>query len=316
MTDHNQNWKVRPLDPEADKFRLSELWEECFGAKVSPDEIARRIRDSSPDRPALRLSAEIDGLVVGSARATYFGSDPEVWHLVVGVGKAYRGRGIGSKLLQECEAFAVSKGAKSLSTNYDLSTEGGPYFAEKHGYKVFQESIGSQVEFATYEGQISDRDDGITFASYDQLDPEERYERFFSLVSDTEKDVPGSENYGVMDRATFKEWITESKNFMPELTWFAVDGDQLVAVSMLRTINANQLDLLETDYTGVRREYRGKRLAQQTKTRVLLKAKELGCGLCQTFNAASNEAMLAVNRKAGFTPYRTIREVTKKFGGE
>jgi ribosomal protein S18 acetylase RimI-like enzyme len=85
-----------------------------------------------PEVQYIRLNArDIDGQVVGGLRAVvamYWLRVEVLW-----VSEGFRGNGIGSRLLSECEHLAVTIGAKNAAL--ETFEWQAPSFYEKHGYE-------------------------------------------------------------------------------------------------------------------------------------------------------------------------------------
>ena len=66
-------------------------------------------------------------------------------------------------------------------------------------------------------------------------------------------------------------------------------------------------------FTGVDREYRGRRLAQALKALSIRFAQEYGADYIITHNDSQNGPMLAINRKLGYQPlpgvYRMVKQL-------
>jgi GNAT superfamily N-acetyltransferase len=78
----------------------------------------------------------------------------------------------------------------------------------------------------------------------------------------------------------------------------AVDEGAYVGQSNLW--RSNIPGTLNTGFTGVLREHRGRGLATALKVRVLARARELGCDRVLTWNDATNAGMLGINQRLGF----------------
>lgn len=78
----------------------------------------------------LDLTANIDGVEVGglSGQLIY----GWLWIMLLGVGTAHRGRGVGQALIEEAEAFARAHGA--IGMNVDTFAYQAPGFYERLGF--------------------------------------------------------------------------------------------------------------------------------------------------------------------------------------
>jgi GNAT superfamily N-acetyltransferase len=105
--------------------------------------------ETAPDEPdVLRLVAEVDGRVVGSAAARVVRPQPGAGYQLqrefaetrllvdaVVIEEAYRRRGVGERLMDAVEAWGREEGASvSLLDTYPESALSLPFFTERMGY--------------------------------------------------------------------------------------------------------------------------------------------------------------------------------------
>jgi GNAT superfamily N-acetyltransferase len=90
-----------------------------------------------------------------------------------------------------------------------------------------------------------------------------------------------------------------SPGSLPEAFFIAKAGDSYVGQSNL--IRSEELsDVLYTEFTGVRREHRGRGIAMALKLRAIDYAKRHGYREIRTWNSSLNAPMLGINVKLGF----------------
>ena len=94
--------------------------------------------------------------------------------------------------------------------------------------------------------------------------------------------------------------IFEDPGFLPQAWLVAYDGDTAVAMVNLFK-SADTIEVLETDLTGVRRDYRRRGLATTLKNQVIEIAKGLGARQIHTWNEENNP-MYQLNLRLGFQP--------------
>ncbi len=142
---------------------------------------------------------------------------------------------------------------------------------------------------------------GITFSTLEQelRDDPRCYEKLYDLVQTAFRDVP------VADTPTdtpYDQWVSfemKNPNLVPEAYMIAKDGDRYVGTSVVWRLKKEPHSLYQ-GLTGVLREYRGKGIAVALKLRVMDFARKNGFNHIRTFNASTNEGMLAINKKLGF----------------
>ncbi len=142
---------------------------------------------------------------------------------------------------------------------------------------------------------------GISFSTLKQElqnDPQ-CYEKLYDLVQTAFRDVP------IPDTPTdtpYDQWLAfemKSPNLIPEGYMIAKDKDRYVGTSVLWRIEKEPHSLVQ-GLTGVLREYRGKGIGVALKLRVMEFARNNGFDHIRTYNASTNEGMLAINKRLGF----------------
>lgn len=129
------------------------------------------------------------------------------------------------------------------------------------------------------------------------------------MHNDCDEDTPGIEKWGLATYEDFETDTFKSPKYDPKGLILAIDGDQMVALSW---VVKSEGGLWATHFTGVRREYRGRRIAQACKILALGYAKACGGKTCRTGNDTRNAAMLAINKKLGFQAQFGWKEMRKR----
>src|SRR3989442_1294557 len=154
-------------------------------------------------------------------------------------------------------------------------------------------------EFQKYSIKASQA--GIEFSTLEQElreDPE-CYRKLYALVQTAFRDVP------IADTPTdtpYDQWLAfemENPNLIPQAYVIAKDGERYVGTSVVWRLQKEPRSLYQ-GLTGVLREYRGKGIAVALKLKVFDFAKRNGFDNIRTFNASTNDGMLAINMKLGF----------------
>ena len=111
---------------------------------------------------------------------------------------------------------------------------------------------------------------GIQFTTLADLQDEASEIKLYELYVETSKDNPGQ--YG--DVAPFEQW---KKEFFPanssreDWIFIAVDGNEMIGVSQL--FNTGEDGVAYTNYTGVKKDYRGRGIAKALKVMTINTAK-------------------------------------------
>ena len=108
-------------------------------------------------------------------------------------------------------------------------------------------------------------------------------------------DVPSSVEYVPEPYEEWAAWM-QPPAVLPERIWVAVVDGQPVGYSYL----AYRVSLVETGFTGVLREHRGKGIARALKLATLVQAIDLGVKTVQTDNDSENAPILHLNEELGY----------------
>jgi ribosomal protein S18 acetylase RimI-like enzyme len=101
--------QIRGFDFPSDYEQVIELWQSIErGVHLGRSDTLTEIEKKISRDPDLFLVAEFDGRIIGAVIGGFDGRRGLIYHLAVA--SAFRGRGIGSKLMQEVESRLRAKG--------------------------------------------------------------------------------------------------------------------------------------------------------------------------------------------------------------
>lgn len=101
--------RIREFRFPADYQSVYELWESMEkGVKVGRSDMPAEIEKKISRDPDLFLVAEADGCIIGSVIGGFDGRRGLIYHLAVSA--SFRGKGVGSRLMDEVEARLRAKG--------------------------------------------------------------------------------------------------------------------------------------------------------------------------------------------------------------
>ncbi len=268
--------------------------------------------DSTRDRALFfrRWVWEAGGALLGAATLSHMDwmYHPDRYFGYVQVLPAARGRGIGSALYAVVVAAARARGAESLRTQVKESWPEGLRFLAARDYVAGNRELESSLDLTGFDpgrftgAQAAAEATGLRLLNYAELaDDPERDRKLWDFDALVGADMPMPEPYTVPPFDVFQRKYLRHPLFYPEGFLVAVAADGLyVGVSMLQLSNAP--GRLMTGFTGVRREWRGKGVATGLKVTVLSRAKAAGYREVRTGNDSTNDGMLGINRRLGFTP--------------
>lgn len=233
---------------------------------------------------------------------------------------AHVGHGVGAALYETLESVAKQHGASELCTEVLASNPRAERYARDRGFAVYNRRIESRLTLDTVVPERiargidthTDRlfDTGVRIASYRQLAlavagaPRHLYDLIVELWRDVPFGIRGAD-------PTFESFLDEELGdpaFRPAGTFVALDGASWVGLCAQSAGDGH----LMTSMTGVVRAWRRHGLARWLKLHSIRYALEVETREIRTFNDASNEGMLALNRALGFVPVETDLRMKKE----
>jgi mycothiol synthase len=278
----------------ADEWRV---WEE-----ISPDESLIRI---SVEDPAGRIAA-MANVSAGGSVPTSDGAQSGS----VSVGRAHRGKGIGSSLLAVIVDEAIRRKAPRLLAGASAAHTDALEWAAKRGFREIGRRIEAYVELAKFDSapfknRIDEiRRSGIRFRTVAEILEDRDHdgrESFIRSLYDAEMpmwdDIPWAVPAPHWPYERFRQMTLESGQMIPDASVVAYDGERIAG---LTTTLKRQSQDANTWFTGVGRDYRGRGLGTAIKVEALSRAKAKGLRAMLTTNDEPNKAMREINAKLGY----------------
>lgn len=264
---------IRVAESDADL----DLWARIRSAASPREELQRPRR--SPDR-LLLLAGEI-----GCARSGRSDLEGHTSINVYVVPDA-RGRGLGAALFDRSLEHARKLGLARLFTTVDALSEPGLAFAAARGF----EEVGREVELRRPVGDEREPEPlpGIEVVSLAER-PELLEAAYDAIAVEAYADVPIPGSYAL----TREKWLEEEGGGIPEASFVALDGDELVGWAGMQA-------RAEHGLTAVRRSHRGRGIATHLKRHQLAWAAAAGIPELATFTQGRNDAMQRVNERLGY----------------
>lgn len=248
-----------------------------------------------------------DGLLVGYGNVVA-GALNKPGHVKVGVrvDEPFRNQGVGSQVYAEVLRLAMAQNPTRLEANVREKRPSDISWAERRGFQKEWHLFESKLDLTGFDATTfadsvkAAEASGIRFTSlaeYEQTD--EVLRRFMDHFWDFGLDVPGQEGLPKPTFELFKKMMIEDPLWDSAGVILAVDGDRWAALAV---VNKQHSGEYYNGFTGVHREYRGRRLALPVKLMATEYVRSKGAAFIRTNNHSVNERMLAVNRKMGYQP--------------
>lgn len=250
--------------------------------------------------------AEAEGEIVGSAWANFEWSVPtpgkgRFW---IAVPPSLRGRGTGSALFEQVDAYLRGCGAWRMRSHVD-GDPAGERFLRARGFARRDADLVSQLDLAGAELTEPVVPAGFRIAPLGEV-RDRVVEDLFAICAAGEIDMPGDEPETAM---TIEDWKLDDFG-MPDLSdegsFVALQGERAVSLAFLaidprRRLAYNQM-------TATLPELKRRGLALAVKLAAARWAQENGFERILTENDEANAGMLAINRRLG---YRFLYEQTR-----
>jgi GNAT superfamily N-acetyltransferase len=264
-----------------------ELWRQVRLAVVPgerADSVAGIRASDSPAR--LLLIAEQDGVLAGSGIAD--DSSLTGGFVCPRVLPAARRRGVGTAMLRALAQHCQDRGHATVAALAD--DEGSAAFARWSGFT----EVNREVEMLRTIGdepppEIPAGVEIVTAADRPGV-WDEAYDRVHATLADTA--------HGSVPRVSREEWHRDWTK-TPEASFAALAGGEVIGVASL-LLDPGQPTRAETGYTAVRREWRGKGVADALKRSTLAWAAGHGIAEVYTWTQQGNARMRAVNERLGY----------------
>lgn len=256
--------------------------------------------------PALttrRLVAEDGaGQVVGYV-ITHFGREAPTrgWYAWVAVHPGHRRKGAGAALFEAVARFVAEQGGTRMISRCAGTDDESFAWAQRRGFAMERQRTESVLDLTTWDGSRFAghldrcRASGITFVTATAI-PEEMLEEVYACDVETSHDHPEYDGHDM----PYSEWLHIMRtNTRPKFFAFAMDGSHVAGFSIIDLPVVPGAGAF-TDYTCMRRAYRGRGLALAVKLLTVEAAIARGVSYMRTNNNPENGPMLAVNAKLGY----------------
>jgi mycothiol synthase len=221
--------------------------------------------------------------------------------------------GIGSYLYDTLLAEAKKRGATGLRCDVRENSASGRSFLAKRAFRERRRRWRSSLEVASADtSQLGSlvraiASGGIEFTtlSREGVNDLQVLKRVHDLDVVAGKDVPRNGAYSPFSFDLFRRFFLEGESFLPDAWFLAKEENQYVGISSGAREPA-QPQVLQQYFTGVRPEFRRRKIALALKLMLIDYAKRNGYARIETWNDSLNAPMWTLNKGLGF---RKVREM-------
>ena len=222
---------------------------------------------------------------------------PGQCHFFLDVAAAHRRRGIGAELCRRAEAFARQRKARLLYT--ETSDPNAAPFLTARGFAELERFFPSHIDlnafdparFADALGRVTAQ--GFRLTTYAGMGDSPQNRRSLHALEQIARASQPFREVKAYVPIPFAKWEQEFAAWNPETIFLALAPSEPVWAGVVTG--------LEWYFTGVHPHWRGRGIATALKVLCLAEAKKRKMERMETENHEDNAAMLAVNRKLGFT---------------
>lgn len=274
---------------------------EIINAEVWSQRITEKHEDGTEN--FIRV-AEDDGVMVAFGLARYMPDSPRRTFAVRSVvDEPYQLQGLGGKLFQEAEDYALAHGAEWIRSFVKDDNELTLGFVERRGYQRRQHLQANVLEMSNVNWEAMSRwsePEGIQIRSLEDWGPTEPHRRaVFEAANRYDMDTPMVEDWGVYSSyESYERDIMKDPSYRTEGTFLAFAGDEIVGVHAIGYLDGETE--FTTSFCGVDKAHRGRGIARSLKAAGLRYAQSLGAEKIVTHNDSNNLPMLHINQSMGF----------------
>ncbi len=299
---------IRPATPD-DYESIAEL----LNTNHPPVPVtAAMLRENDQKQPdyckRARWVAEQDGVLVGMGmfEQSIYAYDPLAAHVRVVIHPNVQGQGIGQAVYATVEQGGWDAGITLLRGAVNEDKPRAIDFAQRLGYteekRVFESTLDvPSFDLTRFTDLLSTlAADGITVRPYSDMKKDSALDHaIYTLITTTVADVPIAVPYTLPSFDLFYKELFENPTVPHDGILLAMAGDEVVGITYHRVYNDEQMNI---NFSGVRREFRGRKIALGLKVAGAAFARARGTRILRTSNDSTNPSILAINGKLGFIP--------------
>jgi GNAT superfamily N-acetyltransferase len=205
----------------------------------------------------------------------------------------------------EVEERGRAEQAQVLQAFSHASDRGRISFLEARAYEQDRHERQWELDLVANRGRILElaqrardrmREQAVSLITLDRWDPPDALDQLYRLDMAATSDIPSTETFVPHDFENWQLWFKKPALHRDRF-WLAIAGGRVIGLSVLLYPKHGHVN---TDFTGVAREARGRGIARALKLETLAQAIELGVKAVRTFNDGENAPILHLNEEFGY----------------
>lgn len=308
------SYRIRSFQP-SDWDGWEAVWQHAYPQlRRSPEEVRGsldRIRAGGHRCAVWAVEHTPSGRLVGNASlvAEPIDADPHALTLGGLVDPDHQRRGVGRALFAAVDAERRGWGNTTLRARVAAAPADGLAFLERRGFVEKRRTIESMIDPRAAEvGGPSDLAVEANRLGVEVFDrspggPADRLAEsdLAELIEVTSLDVPRSGGPARFSREDLRAWVLDNPFVRPTSFWLARADGRLVAMSYASDVAGDPLARIQ-QFTGTRREYRGRGIGTLLKRHILDRARVDGIRYLTAVNDVLNAPIRATNARLGYRP--------------
>ena len=279
--------------------QVARLWNAGFPLRpTDAEEMGRALGYEPHLRPRYWLAWQEDSPIgLGILEPNIGSYHPLKWLAFVTVDLSYRRQGLGQRLW-ETLLSAIPEPPISIQSGVTEDDEPSLRFASRRGFEEVKRDFESELDLGTTASLVAPDVDCITFATLEEMDSPAFRRQMHALFEVVRADIPRPDPPTPLTFEFYESEVIAHPKIVRNATVIGMQGEEIAGFSTV--YQGAQDGYLDQGLTAVRRESRGKGLAQALKVRCINRAREAGYRAIRTDNDTRNAPMLAINDKLGF----------------
>ncbi len=301
------NYHIQNADPAQQYTALAKLLNQFEPDPIAAADIREWDRRNAENILRRRVVSAATGEIIGYSVALQGPwNRPGEFFLWLCTDADHRGAGMGQQLYADALTFIQSHNGSAVVSEVGERELAGQRFAATQGFVQERHTFQSRLTLHEFNenayAELVERvvQRGIHIYSLaDVEDAEQALRDLYTINRASSLQAPGSR--GTFPTfAEFRRDLVSASWYRPNGQWLAAAGKRVVGMCAVGYFAAS--NSMYNMMTGVDRAYQGRGIAQALKIVALRWAKAEGADHIRTNNNSENAAMLAINRKLGYTP--------------